>query len=213
MASGRPLAPTPAALAARQPPAFVRRQARPPGPQARMDKARHPPSRSTAGPGPQAVGRSTAGKGQRAKGKGQRAKGKGRSAAAGGSPCRAGRAPLRRCASGMARRWQGTALDKGGRGASAGAASSASLAVRPAPSGGVAAWWRDGDKASKKCRLRTAAKAFALLNMQYQAVPGGLACAGRPQRAAAASSLVRASTQCAPCGVCSFFQNGAWVLR
>jgi len=34
-----------------------------------------------------------------------------------------------------------------------------------------------------------------------------------PQRASAASSLSRASTQCAPDGVCSFFQNGAWVLR
>lgn len=34
-----------------------------------------------------------------------------------------------------------------------------------------------------------------------------------PQRASAASSLTRASTQRAPCGVSSFFQNGAWVLR
>src|SRR5450830_1826683 len=37
--------------------------------------------------------------------------------------------------------------------------------------------------------------------------------ASMPQRASAASSLTRASTHCAPCGVCSFFQNGAWVLR
>ena len=35
----------------------------------------------------------------------------------------------------------------------------------------------------------------------------------RPQRASAASSLSRASTQRAPPGVVSFFQNGAWVLR
>ena len=34
-----------------------------------------------------------------------------------------------------------------------------------------------------------------------------------PQRASAASSLTRASTQRAPWGVCSFFQKGAWVLR
>lgn len=34
-----------------------------------------------------------------------------------------------------------------------------------------------------------------------------------PQRASAASSLTRASTQRAPSGVCSFFQNGAWVFR
>ena len=33
------------------------------------------------------------------------------------------------------------------------------------------------------------------------------------QRAAASSSLARASTQRAPSGVCSFFQNGARVLR
>ena len=32
-------------------------------------------------------------------------------------------------------------------------------------------------------------------------------------RAAAASSASRASTQRAPCGVRSFFQNGAWVFR
>ena len=35
----------------------------------------------------------------------------------------------------------------------------------------------------------------------------------RYQRAAASSSLARASTQRAPSGVCSFFQNGARVLR
>lgn len=34
-----------------------------------------------------------------------------------------------------------------------------------------------------------------------------------PQRASAASSLTRASTQRAPSGVTSFFQKGAWVLR
>ncbi len=34
-----------------------------------------------------------------------------------------------------------------------------------------------------------------------------------PQRASAASSATRASTQRAPCGVCSFFQNGACVFR
>ena len=34
-----------------------------------------------------------------------------------------------------------------------------------------------------------------------------------PQRASAASSLTRASTQREPSGVLSFFQNGAWVLR
>ncbi len=34
-----------------------------------------------------------------------------------------------------------------------------------------------------------------------------------PQRASAASSATRASNQCAPSGVGSFFQNGAWVLR
>lgn len=33
------------------------------------------------------------------------------------------------------------------------------------------------------------------------------------QRSAAASSLARASTQRPPSGVCSFFQNGARVLR
>ena len=33
------------------------------------------------------------------------------------------------------------------------------------------------------------------------------------QRCAARSSDSRASTQRAPSGVCSFFQNGAWVLR
>lgn len=33
------------------------------------------------------------------------------------------------------------------------------------------------------------------------------------QRAAACSSVPRCSTQRAPSGVCSFFQNGAWVLR
>ena len=35
----------------------------------------------------------------------------------------------------------------------------------------------------------------------------------RAQGADAASSLLRASTQRAPSGVCSFFQNGAWVFR
>ena len=34
-----------------------------------------------------------------------------------------------------------------------------------------------------------------------------------PQRASAASSATRASTHCAPSGVYSFFQNGAWVFR
>ena len=37
--------------------------------------------------------------------------------------------------------------------------------------------------------------------------------AAMPQRASAASSATRASTQRAPAGVCSFFQNGAWVFR
>lgn len=37
--------------------------------------------------------------------------------------------------------------------------------------------------------------------------------ASMPQRASAASSALRASTQRAPCAVCSFFQNGACVLR
>ena len=37
--------------------------------------------------------------------------------------------------------------------------------------------------------------------------------AAMPQRSSAASSLTRASTQRAPCGVCSFFQNGACVFR
>jgi hypothetical protein len=37
--------------------------------------------------------------------------------------------------------------------------------------------------------------------------------ASMPQRASAASSLTLASTHWAPCGVCSFFQKGAWVLR
>ena len=37
--------------------------------------------------------------------------------------------------------------------------------------------------------------------------------ASMPQRAKAWSSLTRASTQRAPSGVTSFFQNGAWVLR
>jgi len=37
--------------------------------------------------------------------------------------------------------------------------------------------------------------------------------AAMPQRASAASSLTRASTQRAPAGVTSFFQKGAWVLR
>ena len=39
------------------------------------------------------------------------------------------------------------------------------------------------------------------------------ACAACYQRAAASSSLARASTQRSPSGVCSFFQNGARVLR
>ncbi len=34
-----------------------------------------------------------------------------------------------------------------------------------------------------------------------------------PHFANAASSLTRASTHCAPCAVCSFFQNGAWVFK
>mmetsp|Transcript_36584 Transcript_36584/g.84814 ORF Transcript_36584/g.84814 Transcript_36584/m.84814 type:complete len:144 (-) Transcript_36584:1018-1449(-) len=34
-----------------------------------------------------------------------------------------------------------------------------------------------------------------------------------PQRASASSSATRASTQCAPSGVYSFFQNGAWVFK
>jgi len=37
--------------------------------------------------------------------------------------------------------------------------------------------------------------------------------AAMPQRARAASSVARASTQRAPLDVVSFFQNGAWVLR
>ena len=37
--------------------------------------------------------------------------------------------------------------------------------------------------------------------------------ASMPQRASAASSATRASTQRSPSGVLSFFQNGAWVFR
>jgi hypothetical protein len=37
--------------------------------------------------------------------------------------------------------------------------------------------------------------------------------AATPHLASAASSLTRASTHLAPSGVCSFFQNGAWVFR
>jgi DNA-binding MarR family transcriptional regulator len=50
--------------------------------------------------------------------------------------------------------------------------------------------------------------AVALSPEGRQALPAVM-----PQRASAASSATRASTQRAPSGVCSFFQNGAWVLR
>ena len=51
-------------------------------------------------------------------------------------------------------------------------------------------------------------RARALGQQPDQALPLAM-----PQRASAASSLTRASTQRAPSGVTSFFQNGAWVLR
>jgi len=54
------------------------------------------------------------------------------------------------------------------------------------------------------------------LGDMYREGAGGVHAASfRPgvQRAAAASSEPRASTQRAPAGVCSFFQNGARVLR
>ena len=41
----------------------------------------------------------------------------------------------------------------------------------------------------------------------------GVANQDADQRAAATSSLARASTQRSPSGVSSFFQNGAWVFR
>ena len=51
------------------------------------------------------------------------------------------------------------------------------------------------------------------LRRRRRAIPAQALAARMPQRASAASSLTRASTQRAPSGVCSFFQNGAWVLR
>ncbi len=49
------------------------------------------------------------------------------------------------------------------------------------------------------------------------AYAGALHCVGQTvyfcHRSAALSSVIRASTQRPPCGVISFFQNGAWVFR
>ena len=59
--------------------------------------------------------------------------------------------------------------------------------------------------------------ALKQLTSSEHTVRGSRACALRvgaqAQRASACSSLTRASTQRAPSAVCSFFQNGAWVLR
>ena len=75
--------------------------------------------------------------------------------------------------------------------------------------------WRKGNVAMGQCMLRTTPESLeetlhaSVSPADYHSARPG----GARHLAAASSSLARASTQRAPSGVSSFFQNGARVLR